>query len=118
MTIDSIMNNSRTAEPGIVVGRAVQPTLGCANGVDWSLGSVSGRAGLHKGVFQERDRPSQMKHTELKNRLFLFRVSFSPFRFDQAGYHSRDASLCLSVCLDDTTKSCNRSHVAPGGRCL
>lgn len=64
----------------------MQPTsCDCANGVDWSLGSVSGRAGLHKGVFQNRDRPSQMKHAELKNCRLLFRVSFSPFRFDQAG---------------------------------
>lgn len=39
------------------------------------VGSVVGQV-LHKGMFRERDLPSQMKHAELKNRPFLFRVSF------------------------------------------
>lgn len=72
------MNNSRTAEPGNVMGKDGVVDFWAYKQVGWSLGRVSVWAGLHKGVFQESVRPSQMKHAELKIRPFLSRVSFDP----------------------------------------
>lgn len=98
MTIDSIMNNSSDRRTRKCDGEDGAADSWMFKRVDLSLGSVSGRAGLHKGVSQEPDPPSQMKHAELKNCCFLFRVFFSHFRFDQAADRSRDASPCL-LCL-------------------
>lgn len=74
------MNNFfRIAGPGIVMGRMCvgrpaglykQGRLG-----HW-VGSVVGQV-LHKGMFRERDRPSQMKHAELKNHRPFCPVSLS-----------------------------------------
>lgn len=77
MKIDSIMNISRIAGPGSVMGSdgAIASRMGQTCRLVTGLCPVVGQ-GCTKGMFQERDRPSQMKHAELKNRPCLFRVSF------------------------------------------
>lgn len=58
-------------------GRRCSRLLVVQHGLDWSPGRVQWLGRSYKGVSpRNRDRPSQMKHAELKNRPFLFRVSF------------------------------------------
>lgn len=110
------MNNSfRIAGLGIVMGRMCvgrlaglykQGRLG-----HW-VGSVVGQV-LHKGMFRERDRPSQMKHAELKNRPFCSMSLFDPSAsMRRETVAATPHSACPSAWANPT-RTCNRSHVAP-----
>lgn len=90
-------NNPWIAEPGSVMEDGAVGLLVVQNGLDWSPGRVQWLGRSYKGVFpRNRDRPSQMKHPELKNRPFLFRVSFCLPASLQAGHCSCYACLALS----------------------
>lgn len=90
--------------------------------LDWSPGRISGWAeGCTKACppEEERDRPSQMKHAELKDRRFLFRVSICLPVSPQTGTvaaTSRPASL--AAWLRTPTKICNHRCIALTDRCL
>lgn len=118
MTIDSIMNNSSDRRTRKCDGEDGAADCWMFKRVNLSLGSVSGWAGLRKGVSPERDRPSQMNHAELKNCCFLFRVSFHPSASIRRQTVAATPRPACSVCLDKTTKIYNRSHVALICRCL